>query len=86
MAYQFFIHRVPGKSLADGFSEVCTPHEANVAHRMSPDQAKLREIFPHLFGLKLSWLPSGSFARARALTAGSGPVRDAPSTTERSSL
>ncbi|CAE7415869.1 CYP714A1 [Symbiodinium pilosum] len=49
MAYQFFIHRVPGKSLADGFSE-----------------AKLREIFPHLFG--------------------SGPVRDAPSTTQRSSL
>ncbi|CAJ1437975.1 unnamed protein product [Effrenium voratum] len=33
MAYQFFIHRVPGRSVADGFSE-----------------AKLREIFPHLFG------------------------------------
>eukprot|EP00439_Symbiodinium_sp_Y106_P080920 s562_g19.t2 len=33
MAYQFFIHRVPGKSLIEGFSE-----------------AKLREIFPHLFG------------------------------------
>ncbi|CAE7478653.1 dnajb6-a [Symbiodinium natans] len=32
MAYQFFIHRVPGKALAEGFSE-----------------AKLREIFPHLF-------------------------------------
>ncbi|CAK9058560.1 unnamed protein product [Durusdinium trenchii] len=33
MAYQFFIHRVPGHSLRDGFSE-----------------AKLREIFPNLFG------------------------------------
>mmetsp|Transcript_55775 Transcript_55775/g.104622 ORF Transcript_55775/g.104622 Transcript_55775/m.104622 type:complete len:142 (+) Transcript_55775:30-455(+) len=32
MAFQFFIHRVPGKSLVEGFSE-----------------AKLREIFPHLF-------------------------------------
>ena len=33
MAYQFFIHRVPGRSLSEGFSE-----------------AKLREIFPQLFG------------------------------------
>lgn len=33
MAYLFFIHRVPGRSVREGFSE-----------------AKLREIFPHLFG------------------------------------
>ena len=36
MAYQFFIHRVPGKSLIEGFSEANKTHQVDPASHIQP--------------------------------------------------